>query len=284
MPTKIYENVVSAVLFALLASSASVEARDDLNNCYGPVMPTIDQSIIKQPERELFVLIDQTVKFDKKLAAELLKKTRGYIKQGDKITVVSFSANANKHYTELKFTGIMERPLPDSALDNTPTKNIKAYKRCLAWQEKNGKQAIANGIIKALTLPDDNYDFSNTEIIGAINTLATDLIGKSKIGERILLLYTDGLENSRLTTHFTKGNIRLLDPKAEMAKVKKAKMIPDLSGVKVYVIGGGWLEDGSLYLDSRKLNALRDFWEAFFAASGGRLEGFGQPMLLTDLH
>jgi hypothetical protein len=51
----------------------------------------------------------------------------------------------------------------------------------------------------------------------------------------------------------------------------------------VYVIRGGWLEDGRLYLDSRKLKALRDFWEAYFAASGATLEGLGQPMLLTDL-
>jgi hypothetical protein len=130
----------------------------------------------------------------------------------------------------------MERPLPNS-LDNTPTKHIRAYKQCLAWQEKNGKKAIAKGIVKALTLPDDNYDFTNTEIIGAINTLATDLISKSERGERTLLLYSDTFENSRLTTFFRKGAIRLIDPKAEIAKIKKANMIPNLSGIKVYVIG-----------------------------------------------
>ncbi|MBT3014868.1 MAG: hypothetical protein AB2672_11740 [Candidatus Thiodiazotropha endolucinida] len=68
-----------------------------------------------------------------------------------------------------------------------------------------------------------------------------------------------------------------------MAKVKNAKMIPDLSGTKIYVIGGGWIGEGKPYLESRKLNALPAFWEAFFAASGTVQEGFGQPVLLTDL-
>lgn len=178
----------------------------------------------------------------------------------------------------------MERPLPDSTLDNTPKNHIEAYKRCLASQEKNGKMAIAKGIVKALTLPDDNFDFTNTEIIGAINMLARDLIGKSETRERTLVLYSDGFENSRLTTHFKKGDIRLIDPKAERNKVKKANIISDLSGVKVYVIGGGWLDEGSLYLDSRKFNTLRNFWEKFFAASGATLEGFDQPMLLKELN
>ncbi|MEW8184107.1 MAG: hypothetical protein AB2794_03800 [Candidatus Thiodiazotropha endolucinida] len=283
MTMKTCKHLLPPFLTALLTLSAPVMARDDLHNCYNPVMPYIDQSLVKTPERELFVLTDQTVRYEKKLAAELLRKTLGYIRQGDKITVVSFSANANTHYTELEFSGAMEHPLPDTALNNTPTKHIRAYKRCLTWQEKSGKKAIAKGIVKALTLPDDNYDFTNTEIIGAINTLANDLIGKSEIRERTLVLYSDGFENSRLTTFFKKGDIRLIKPKTEIVKVKKAKMIPDLSGVKVYVIGGGWLEDGSLYLDSRKLKALRDFWGAFFAASGASLEGFGQPMLLTEL-
>ncbi|MES9922754.1 MAG: hypothetical protein ABW152_01570 [Candidatus Thiodiazotropha endolucinida] len=43
------------------------------------------------------------------------------------------------------------------------------------------------------------------------------------------------------------------------------------------------MEKGKRYLESRKLNALRAFWEVFFAASGTTLEGFGQPVLLTDL-
>ncbi|MES9988379.1 MAG: hypothetical protein AB2552_03800 [Candidatus Thiodiazotropha endolucinida] len=91
------------------------------------------------------------------------------------------------------------------------------------------------------------------------------------------------LENSALTTFFKKGEIRKINPKTEMTKVKKAKMIPELSGTKVYVIGGGWIGEGKPYLESRKLNALREFWEAFFAASGSSLEGFGLPVLLTEL-
>ncbi|MES9822948.1 MAG: hypothetical protein ABW127_00790 [Candidatus Thiodiazotropha endolucinida] len=113
--------------------------------------------------------------------------------------------------------------------------------------------------------------------------LVRDLIGKSEIKNRVLLVYSDVLENSTFTTFFKKGEIRKINPKTEIAKVKEAKMIPDLSGTKVYVIGGGSIGEGKPYLESRKLNALQAFWGAFFAASGSILEGFGQPVLLTEL-
>ncbi len=258
-------------------------ARDNLGYCYGPVMAHIDRSLIKPPERELFILLDQTVKFDQKIAMNLKEKTGEFIRPGDKITIVSFSANANGHFTEVVFTGALERPLPEKARSNTPMRQIKAYKNCMKAQNTNGKTFIAMSMVKALTLPGDDYDFTNTELIGTINMLARDLIGKSDIKDRILLVYSDVLENSALTTFFKKGEIRKISPKAEMTKVKKAKMIPDLSGTKVYVIWGGWIGEGKPYLDSRKLNALKGFWEAFFAASGSTLEGFGQPVLLTEL-
>lgn len=270
-------------LAVLLVLSAPAQARDNLGYCYGPVMAHIDRSLIKPPERELFILLDQTVRFDKKLAANLKEKTSEFIRPGDKITIVSFSANANGHFTEVVFTGALERPLPEKALSRTPMRQIKAYKKCMRTQEKNGKPFIMKSMFKALTLPNDDYDFTNTELIGTINMLGRDLIGKLEIKNRILLVYSDVLENSALTTFFKKGEIRKISPKAEMAKVKKAKMIPDLSGTKVYVIGGGWIGEGRPYLESRKLNALRAFWEAFFAASGAALEGFGQPVLLTEL-
>jgi hypothetical protein len=67
MTMKTCKYALSAALITMLSTSAPAMARDDLNNCYGPVMPTIDQSLIKPPERELFVLTDQTVKFEKSL-------------------------------------------------------------------------------------------------------------------------------------------------------------------------------------------------------------------------
>ncbi|MEW7975704.1 MAG: hypothetical protein AB2821_19755 [Candidatus Thiodiazotropha endolucinida] len=97
------------------------------------------------------------------------------------------------------------------------------------------------------------------QLIGTIYMPARDLIGKSEIKNRILVVYSDVLEYSALTTFFKKGEIHKINPKTEITKVKKAKMIPDLSGTKVYVIRGVWIGEGKPYLESRKLNALRVF-------------------------
>lgn len=280
MLTKIFK---PALLTALIATANPALARDDLGSCYHPLMPYIDQSIIGAPQRELTILIDQTARFDDKLKKELLRKALEYIRRGDRITAASFSAYANKHYTELVFSGALDRPLPDTALKDIPIKHAKSYKRCLSTQWSKGRKLMAERILVATTSPGDEYDFSHTELVGTINTLTKDLLQKSKRRERILLIFSDMFENSHTTTFFSKGKVRQINPDTELAKIKKAGMIPDLTGIRIYVIGGGWLEDGSLYQDSRKIKALRIFWEKFFTAAGATLEGFGEPMLLTDI-
>ena len=283
MNTKICKVALPATMIALAACSGPAPARDDLGNCTAPLRPYVDRTVIKPPARELFILIDQTVRFDDKLRKALLKQTLDYVRQGDRITVASFSAYANKHYTELVFSGTMDAALPDSALEHVPVKRAKTFKRCLNAQWDQGRKSMVKHMLAATTGPDDEYDFSNTELVSAINTLATDLIGKSGAKDRSLLIFSDMLENSRMLTVFQKGAIRLINPDTELAKVSKAGMIPALDRIKVYVMGGGWLDDGSLYQDSRKLKALRSFWEKFFTSSHARLEGFGEPMLLTEI-
>lgn len=258
-------------------------ARDDLGNCYDPISSYIDPSYLRGPDRELFVVIDQTIVPDKKLKLELLKKTLGYIKEGDKINVLSFSAYANKHYTELHFTGTMGHSLKESTLHDTPSKLIKKFNRCQNNQKRNGNILTIHAIKEAMTLSDETYDFNNTELIGALNTLATDLFQKSDTTQKTILLFSDMVENSLTSSFLKKGKVRLFNPDIELAKFKKAELIPDLSGLKVYVIGAGWFADGSLYQDSRKIKALRTFWEKFFKASNAKLEGFGTPMLLTEI-
>ncbi|MEW8084672.1 MAG: hypothetical protein AB2823_03825 [Candidatus Thiodiazotropha endolucinida] len=67
------------------------------------------------------------------------------------------------------------------------------------------------------------------QLVGTINMLARDLIGKSEIQNRILLDFSNVIENSALTTFFKIGEIRKINPKTEITKVKKAKMIPELN-------------------------------------------------------
>ena len=272
-----------ALLAAAIAAPGPAIARDDLGNCTDPLMPYIDGAGINKPNRHLFALVDQTVQFDDKLKKEFLKKVLAYVTRGDQVTAVSFSAFVNTHYTEVVFNGTLDRPLPDAALKDVPIKEAKTFNRCLTAQWTKGRKLMAQRLAGAITSTDNDYDFSNTELIGTLNTLAKDLIGKAETTERTLLIFSDMLENSRTTTFFSKGQIRQLDPDAELAKVRKAGMIPDLSGVRIYVIGAGWLQDGSLYQDAGRLGALRTFWEKFFAAAGATLEGFGEPMLLADM-
>lgn len=229
------------------------------------------------------MLIDRTVVPDDKLNSEVVKKTLGYLQPGDRLSVATFSAFAKGHYTELVFAGTFDRPLTEDQRGNIPIKTARAFDRCRAIQQQKGTALIKAKLLQSFTSDEESYDFDNTELIGALQTLSYDLIGKSRAQTKTLLIFSDMPENSPVVSMFRKGSVRIINPDTELAKVKKAGQLPGLEGTNVYVIGGGWLKDGELYQDSRKLRPLRQFWEQLFAASGATLEGYGEPMLLTDL-
>ena len=277
------KTILPALLLGLMAWSGAASAGGALGNCYAPLQRYLQGVALPAPTRELFVVIDQTLVPDDALRRELLKRALETLRRGDRITVATFSAYASGHYTELAFTGSLDIPLPQDALREVPIKSARAYNRCLQGQWERGRALILKQISEAVTTTDDDYDFRHTELIGALHTLAADLIQKSPAPERTVLLFTDGLENSRTMTMFKQGALRLIGPETELAKVRKAGMIADLDGVKVYLIGGGWLADGNLYRDSQKLQRIRGFWTRYFKAAGAALEGYGEPLLLTAI-
>ncbi|MCB9989311.1 MAG: hypothetical protein H6868_08290 [Rhodospirillales bacterium] len=282
MHTKISKSSAAMLLCAALASAAN--ARDDLGSCTQIIAPYVAaQDSSAAPGRELFVLIDQTVVPDDKLKSELVQKILRFLQPGDRLSVATFSAFAKGHYTELVFAGTFDRGLPENQRGDVPIKKARAFDRCLQVQQQKGKALITAKLQQSFTGDGETYDFDNTELIGALQTLSYDLIGKSQASKKTLLIFSDMLENSPVVSVFSKGSVRIINPDIELAKVKKADQLPALTGTAVYVIGAGWLKGGKLYQDSRKLRPLRRFWEQLFAASGAALAGYGEPMLLTDL-
>lgn len=273
----------TTMAIVLMTSPVLAAARDDLGNCYAHVAHYLEPGQREKPARELTVLIDQTVVPDKKLKQDVYENVIRFIRPGDKINIIAFSAYSNGHYTEMKFSGVMDRPLPEKARDNIPMRVARKFDHCLKMQWVKGRKLILRQTREAFSHEDTHYDFTNTELIGALNTLTTSMINKSSVEQKTLLIFSDMLENSKTLTFFSKRQIRTLSPAKDIKKVTKAGMIPDLKGVKVYVIGAGWVVSGSLYQDSTKLTRIRQFWEEFFTLSKASLEGFGEPLLMVDL-
>ena len=100
---------------------------------------------------------------------------------------------------------------------------------------------------------------------------------------KILILVSDMLENSDVSSFYARGSVRTIDPDAEFAKYSSTIPTDALSSVDVFVIGGGYLNGGRAYSSQSALNSLRSFWEKVIAQAGGNLSDFGTPQLLTDI-
>ena len=83
--------------------------------------------------------------------------------------------------------------------------------------------------------------------------------------------------------------MRKLDSAVELERVKSAGLIPDLKGVRVYVIGAGLLNTAGAknvaesYRDPQTMLALQNFWSGYFKAASAELVEFGKPQLLRPV-
>ncbi|WP_350624531.1 hypothetical protein, partial [Pseudoalteromonas sp. 24-MNA-CIBAN-0067] len=63
--------------------------------------------------RDVVVLVDQTVNLDTNLKKSVHKQVQQLLGPGDRIRIVSFSANAQGHYTDIAFEGEFDQPLKE---------------------------------------------------------------------------------------------------------------------------------------------------------------------------
>ena len=114
------------------------------------------------------------------------------------------------------------------------------------------------------------------------------IVKAAAAGERIVLVVSDMLENSSISSFYQRQAVRLISPQAELAKVEKESLFGDFGGVRVHVFGAGLVSEGAgpkdgVYRDPRTMQALERFWAEYFARSGAVLEQFGKPELLGPL-
>jgi hypothetical protein len=261
----------------LLTLSSLLLARNDVPSCYKALHIENPDPV---PEKELFILIDQTTPLDKKMMIYTYKNMMKFIKNGYAVTIASFSSNANGKYTDVPYSGKLEALLPDSAKHDIAKKKLRKYQGCMNGQYKYAKKKATKALVA--TLKGANKKLPHSDILKSLDDIAEHLIKPSKAKEKVVLLVSDMMEHSSITTFYSKGSLKRINTKKEMAKLQKSGFTADFDGAKVYVIGAGMVGKNS-YRDSKTLKALTDFWEAYFRASNARLQAIGTPMLLENV-
>jgi hypothetical protein len=109
----------------------------------------------------------------------------------------------------------------------------------------------------------------HTDIVGAL-LVASELFRQTPKGQNGLVIFSDMRQESR-TLDLERP---ALVPASTLGRVEKGKMIADLKGVAVYVLG---VDGAGKHL--AHWQSLRDFWTAYFQKSGATLKAYS---LLRD--
>lgn len=266
------------ILLSLMVFATFLVARNDVPSCYDALKLTNPNPTI---EKELFILVDQTTPLDKNMMIYTYKNMMKFIKNGYAVTIASFSANANGKYTDVAYAGRLEALLPDSAKHDIAKKVLRKYQGCMNGQYKYAKKKATKALVGVLK--GANKKLPHSDIIKSLDDISKHIITPSKASRKVVLLVSDMIEHSSITSFYSKGNIKKINVEKEMQKVKSSGNIANFSGADVYVIGAGTVGKKG-YRDAKTLKILTHFWEKYFSSTQANLKAFGTPMLLEDIN
>jgi hypothetical protein len=240
---------------------------------------------IQSPEKEIFVLVDQTTILDEKLQNSVLENTWGFLDLNSSYTVVSFSAFSQGRYTEVVAAGVIEPEFPPKKRNSTSVRKLKSFDECMKGQVQWAKKRAVDAIKKSFSA--SHVQLAKSDIIASLRDVSAR-VKESPAKDKVLFIVSDMLENSTISSFYA-GNMRVrsIDPSKEILAAEKADLLSDFGGARVFVLGAGLIgpsgDSKSSYRDPRTMNALHDFWSKYFEKSNATLDEFGQPALLQPI-
>lgn len=233
--------------------------------------------------KAIFVLIDETTFFNENLQEQILKNSIKHIEAGNYIYVAKFSAFIGNHYNEKVFDFKLDKPLDEKQRYNERKDSLKKIDKCMKDQVGFAKFQTLENIKKSFLKPDENI--AKSDIFYALEDFGENVISKIEADEKIVILASDLLENSTISSFYSKGIARLIDPKKEIQIVEKNNLISDFGKASLYVVGTGIVtgKNSTTYRDPKILISLKSFWEEYFTKSNANLVELGQPALKNDI-
>lgn len=266
-----------------LACSAPVQAREgDVPSCYAANRMSEPAPAAR---RAVFLLIDETTLLNPALQSAAWQAVAPLIVAGTELTVVRFSAYSQSRYTSTAFSGLVEEGVPESERHAISVKKLRQFDECLAGQRsfmvKKVQTAMAQSFGNAST------DLAKSDVLAAMNDVSVS-VRAARAPQKLVLVISDMLENSTVSSFYERNGMRAIDPAAEIARVRKAGMLGDFDNARIWVMGAGLIASDTtgkkaVYRDPIRLKALQTFWTDYFAQSKGNLIDFGTPELKQSI-
>jgi hypothetical protein len=273
--------VVAAACLTAIAVSAHAGVTNDIPSCY---VANHIKPIAGDAGHELFIAIDQTTVFDEKLQAQIAEMAGKAIRPGGAYTLFDFSAFSQGHYTEVVTRGVIESPIPEKLRDDISERALRSFDACMTGQSAYAKKALLTSIVRVESVATN--DLAKSDILAALKDIS-DSVRASSASDKVVLLASDMLENSSVSSFYSHNAVRRIDPVLEMKKATAAGLIGDFGGARVYVIGAGLLAGDAkvknAYRDPQTMSALKEFWTLYFQKSNASIGEFGAPALLGSV-
>lgn len=155
----------------------------------------------------------------------------------------------------------------------------------MAAQSRLAGQLIG-GAMKTAFCGSSN-DITKSDVFASLKDISGK-VRQSAAQHKVVLLASDMLENSSITSFYAKQAVRQIDLEKELKLVADNQLFGDFGGARVYVIGAGLLAEDSkhqkgAYRSTQTMQALSKFWTRYFKRSNAELIEFGQPALLNPI-
>lgn len=269
--------------FLGLCQVALAREEGDIKSCYDMVGV---EKPAKDSDRHLFVLIDQTTLLNDKLKAAVKRGIKRNLQPGTTLTITSFSAYVGNRYSSVLLLARLDTGLAADVRSQTGKTRLKKLDTCLESQIDYANKLVDLALAQAFA--DSASGIPQSDVIASLQDFAEQNVVSSPAENKIVLLVSDMLENSSVSSFYGSKAVRHINPEAEFQKYKGKDLLADFGGAKVYVLGAGLLASGKgtlqAYRDPVSLRLLEEFWQKYFAASGAELVEFGKPALIQTIN
>lgn len=279
--------LLSALFGGLLCGAAPASAQaalDQIPSCYAAGKLAVSAP---PPSHAFFIVLDETVVLDDGLKRSLWELVKPKLAPGTALSIYRFSAFSQGKYLDIVAAGVLEAAIDGKLRDDISVPKLKNFDACIKGQGAYGVELARGAIGKVLA--GSSFGLAKSDIEGSMFALAK-VVKASTAPSRTVLLVSDMLENSTVSSFYQNNGVRKIDPAAEIKKVEAEKLFGDFGGASVYVMGAGLIsldpktsKPQSQYRDTKTMQALQQFWSDYFARSNAVLQAFGAPALLTAI-
>lgn len=263
-------------------SPVPAAASRELQRCFDdPAAVTLRQAPGLGMATDVLLLVDRTTQFPPDVRQAIEEQIVALAAPGTRLTIGSFSTYSNDTHAGIDFETFIEPDFPASGRDDAAMGALRKLDTCLSRRRTEEGAAVRAAASAALQahLP----DVQRSDVAASIKQFGQRLGGDGG-HRRILILASDMLENSSVTSFYSGGAMRVIDIDHELAKVEQRQLVAQLGGARVYIIGAGLIPaDVESLRTHDELLALEQFWTGYFERSGAQLTQVGKPLLLRPI-